>query len=132
MDLDATHQEDPDVNAEAQGLQDLFEDVVPLPECPQSEHSDNDDDDENEDLFEVFFEGSGTIYGKTDPPFATYLSEQRENGTNIYYPFSGAREWELVVWLHETRLPLAKIDDFLRLDYVRISSNSKVPFSSKF
>jgi hypothetical protein len=151
MDLDATHQDlepedesqdlpgpfaDLDPEDESQNLPDLFADLDPVPERPEcvlSEHIDSrSNDDEDDDLFEVPFEGAGKIRGQIDPPFDTYMSNLRDNGSNIYYPFSGAKEWELVIWLHETRLSLAKIDDFLRLDYVRISWNSKASLSSNF
>jgi hypothetical protein len=136
MDLDATHQEDLEPDDESQDLPDIFEDLDPVPERPESvlsEHIDSrSNDDEDDDLFEVPFEGAGEIRGQVDPPFDTYMSNLRDSGFNIFYPFSGAKEWELVVWLHETRLSLAKIDSFLRLGYVRISWNSKASLSSNF
>jgi hypothetical protein len=136
MDLDATPQIDPEAHAEVQDLQDFFEDLPPIrehleidPSQPIDSHS---QDGEDEDLFEVLFEGAGEIRGKSSPPFDIYMTDQRDNGSNIYYPFSGAREWELVMWLHETRMSLTKIDAFLRLSYVRICLNLKTSFSSKF
>ena len=137
MYLDAIPQDDPgqglddlEFCAEGQGLDDLFEDLVPIPEYDPSESPNSDSEDAEDDgQFEVPFESSGEIKGKIDPPFTEHISTQRKRGQNIYYPFSGSREWELVTWLHESGLSLTKIDRFLHLKYVRIFLNSILVFS---
>jgi len=40
---------------------------------------------------------------------------------NVYYPFANEMDFELGSWLHESGLPKAKIDEFLKLKYVRDS-----------
>jgi hypothetical protein len=43
--------------------------------------------------------------------------EQKAQG-NVFYPFSGETEWELVAWLHHSGVSLSDIDKFLKLRYV--------------
>jgi hypothetical protein len=40
---------------------------------------------------------------------------------NEYYPFANETDFELGVWLHESGLSTAKINEFLSLEYVRLS-----------
>jgi hypothetical protein len=82
---------------------------------------------EDDEQFEVDFAHAGDITGKAEAPFSQHLSEQHTNEHNIYYPFSGAREWDLAVWLHESNLPLTNIDRFLRLEYVGVAL--RLPYS---
>jgi hypothetical protein len=124
MDLDAHPLEDLEAQAEDESMLNQFDGMggsFPIPEHDQNDsHESVDSDSEDSNQFEVWFEGAGNIEGKTAPPFANHKSTQRVKGHNIHYPFSGTREWELATWLHESGLPLTKIDKFLHLDYVRI------------
>lgn len=64
-----------------------------------------------------------------EPPVAfehgyTFLSlfDSDENSiyckTNLYYPFSSQREWQVAVWLLHSGLSMGKIDSFLALEMV--------------
>jgi hypothetical protein len=121
MELDAHPLED------SESMPDLFDDIRDSFLTPGRDQNDSsqsvDSDSEDGDQFEVWFEGAGDTKDKTVPPFANYKSTRRGNQHNIFYPFSGDREWKLAAWLHESGLPLTKIDKFLHLDYVRIPLN---------
>lgn len=65
-----------------------------------------------------------------EPPLAfehgyTFLSlfESDENSvhrkTNLYYPFSSRREWQVAAWLLRSGLSMGQIDSFLALEMVR-------------
>jgi len=82
-------------------------------------------------------EGSGACTSETtdyfpNPPLAfeegyTFLSlfDQDENSiyrkTNLYYPFSCRKEWQVASWLLRSGLSMAKIDSFLSLEMVSVS-----------
>jgi hypothetical protein len=64
-----------------------------------------------------------------EPPLAfeegyTFLSlfDADENSihrkTNLYYPFSSWKEWEVAAWLLHSGLSMGKIDSFLSLEMV--------------
>jgi hypothetical protein len=40
---------------------------------------------------------------------------------NLFYPFSGETEWELVAWMHHSGVSLSDINKFLKLRYVSSS-----------
>jgi hypothetical protein len=124
MELDTYPLEDSELQAAVQSMPDLFDELgrsFPIPEYDQNNLPESvDSDSEDGDQFEVWFDGAGDIEDKTTPPFANYKSTPHENARHIFYPFSGDREWKLAAWLHESGLPLTKIDKFLHLDYVRI------------
>lgn len=45
--------------------------------------------------------------------------------TNLYYPFSSRRDWQLAAWLLRSGLSMGKIDSFLSLEMVSVrTSNS--------
>jgi hypothetical protein len=67
-----------------------------------------------------------------NPPLAfeegyTFLSlfDQDENSiyrkTNLYYPFSCRKDWQVASWLLRSGLSMAKIDSFLSLEMVSVS-----------
>ena len=43
---------------------------------------------------------------------------------NLYYPFAGCIEWEMVQWLHSLDAPMDKVDAFFKLQYVSLISES--------
>ena len=53
---------------------------------------------------------------------ADELFDSRKTG-GPYYPFSGAIEWEVVEWLHSLNVPMKKVNEFLRLNYVSSGLN---------
>ena len=56
---------------------------------------------------------------KACPPSAELLEAQLKIGEgNHFYPFANEVDFELGHWLHEAGLSLAKIDEFLKLQYV--------------
>ena len=63
---------------------------------------------------------AGYVYGNQVPRF-TADSERRstEGSGNVFYPFANEIDFELGAWLHESGLSMAKIDEFLKLQYVR-------------
>jgi hypothetical protein len=69
------------------------------------------------------FERAGRIIDRTMSHFDSLRSKQlKDGGGNIYYPFSCSLEWDVAKWLHESRMPLSKIDQFMQLNYVRCIS----------
>lgn len=49
------------------------------------------------------------------------LAERRSDSDNIFYPFSSRAEWQLARWLTKTSLPQSEVNEFLHLDWVRLS-----------
>lgn len=68
--------------------------------------------------YEDVFPGAGSVISTGEPPFAMSAMEQDRKNKNRYYPFSGPDDWELAVWLHESKLSMSQIDKFLHLNYV--------------
>jgi hypothetical protein len=63
--------------------------------------------------------GAAAVVATATPTFSTLYDEQMESGNgNIYYPFAGRMEWELAQWLYKSGLSRARIDEFLKLEYV--------------
>jgi hypothetical protein len=59
-------------------------------------------------------------------------SHSRERSKNPYYPFASRQEWQLGYFLLSSRMSLALINEFLRLDLVRSFPDIQQPFSSDF
>jgi hypothetical protein len=70
------------------------------------------------DLLEVTYKGAGTVIDKGPSPFMQWRQEQMVLGRNMYYPFAGRKEWAMARWIHKAGLPVAKIDQLLKLEYV--------------
>ena len=80
--------------------------------CPSMDLS------EESQVTEVF-ESAGHIVDRVTSRFDYLRSKQlKDGGGNIYYPFSCSLEWDVAKWLHESHMPLTKIDQFMRLNYV--------------
>lgn len=70
------------------------------------------------------FPGAAKVIGKGLNLYARLL-QRDEHRTNrdiagLWYPFAGHVEWQLVKWLSSLQIPMAKIDEFLQMDYVRL------------
>ncbi|KAJ7601568.1 hypothetical protein DFH06DRAFT_1153865 [Mycena polygramma] len=76
-----------------------------------------------------YFVGAAKVQGRGDTFLETFnkdkYSEQRSN--NIYYPWASAAEWELVAFLHNSKMTMAKIDSFLKL---KLASGMHLSFRS--
>jgi hypothetical protein len=71
-------------------------------------------------------EHAGRIIDHKTAHFQHLRSKQLEIGEgNVYYPFAGSQEWEAAKWMHESHMPLAEIDRFLHLQYVRVMNFQK-------
>jgi hypothetical protein len=65
---------------------------------------------------------AGTIIGHGPSKFREVYKELQEMGdNNIYYPFANEMDWDLGAFLVEDGMPMADIDTFLKLSYVRAS-----------
>lgn len=69
------------------------------------------------------FASAGDILAKSTSPFMHWRNQQEALGRSLYYPFAGRKEWFLAHWLHKTGMSLARIDEFLKLEYVRSLSH---------
>jgi hypothetical protein len=70
-------------------------------------------------FYEEFYEGAAQVQTCGAAPFYTMLEEQQRIGQkNHYYPFAGAKEWELACWLHSSGLSRRHIDSFIKLKFV--------------
>ena len=62
---------------------------------------------------------AGFVRGRIAPGFHKSAQAQSSLGAgNAYYPFANETDFELGAWLHESGLPMEKIDEFLKLKYV--------------
>jgi hypothetical protein len=62
---------------------------------------------------------AGSVHAKESPLFQRASEIHHDSGAgNDYYPFANETDFELGVWLQESGLSMAKIDEFLSLDYV--------------
>jgi hypothetical protein len=65
------------------------------------------------------YPSAGSVHTKQPPLFQRASEMHHDLGAgNDYYPFANQTDFELGVWLHESGLSMAKIDEFLSLDYV--------------
>jgi hypothetical protein len=66
------------------------------------------------------YPGAGRVQEQTSSSgFDEVRREQEKKAQgNIFYPFSGETEWELVAWMHHSGVSLSDIDKFLKLHYV--------------
>lgn len=76
-----------------------------------------------EDLYVEEQVRGGRSYG----PANTILDNIRINDTfaeerkhNLYYPFASNADWQVASWLSRLNVPLELLDEFFRLDYVRL------------
>ncbi|KAJ7665341.1 hypothetical protein DFH06DRAFT_1323734 [Mycena polygramma] len=67
-----------------------------------------------------YYVGAAKVQGQGDTFLETFnkdkYSEPRSH--NIYYPWASAAEWELVAFLHQSKMTMAQIDRFLKLQLV--------------
>ena len=80
-------------------------------------------DEEEPAIITNEFPGAARVFGEEKNLFTQLwesdgLYRMREQG-GPYYPFSGAMEWEVVEWLQALDVPMERIDQFFRLEYVR-------------
>jgi hypothetical protein len=74
----------------------------------------------SQDIRVEFPRPAGIILGKRHSQFQAIQEKLRESaGDNIYYPFASEMDWELAAFLQESGMPMAQIDRFLKLPYVR-------------
>lgn len=74
----------------------------------------------------IGFPGAAKTYGRAKS-FMDKFNDDRYSGfrtTNIYYPFMSKNEWELASFLLSSGLSMRKIDDFLRLKMVSLTTLS--------
>lgn len=65
------------------------------------------------------YEGAAWVTRRVEAPFSALLRSQLAVGlNNAFYPFAGAKEWELGCWMHNSGLSRRQMDAFLRLNYV--------------
>jgi hypothetical protein len=70
------------------------------------------------------YEGAAWVTGRVEAPFSILLRTQLQVGlNNAFYPFAGAKEWELACWMHNSGLSRRQMDAFLRLNYVSTKRN---------
>jgi hypothetical protein len=62
---------------------------------------------------------AGAIVEIGTPPFAHYRSLLADQAHSLTHPFHSKEEMDLGGWLHESGLSRSKIDEFLRLPFVR-------------
>ena len=76
--------------------------------------------DDSSDVITEVYPGAGRVQEQTSRAgFDDARQEQeRKAKGNIFYPFSGETEWELVAWLHHSGVSLSDVDKFLKLRYV--------------
>jgi hypothetical protein len=83
------------------------------------------DPSEPSDSFNVTVEvypGAGMVQKTTTTAFSNVHQAQKLKGSdNVFYPFSGETEWELVSWLHHAGVSMSDVDKFLKLRYVSSS-----------
>jgi hypothetical protein len=100
------------------------------PETPTDSDSESESDEEpvpvprpmepsSTELVIDTFAGAGDILAESTSPFMHWRNQQEVLGRSLYYPFAGRKEWFLAHWLHKTGMSLARIDAFLKLEYVR-------------
>lgn len=90
------------------------------PEVPQGPPPD--DEAENPKGFEEKYpidQEAGKIHATSKSYFESVREDQLRKGDgNVHFPFSGKIEWGLASWMHSSGMPLSKLDEFLKLDYV--------------
>ena len=94
------------------------EDIGPPWDCGKSE--DNDGCEEGPQETVDYFPDAAETYG-TGYTFLTLFNSDENSiyrKTNIYYPFSCRKDWEVASWLLRSGLSMGKIDRFLSLDMV--------------
>lgn len=72
---------------------------------------------------ETFPTPAGTRKGRGRPSFEKHQNMQNVAGCDSWSPFTSKEEWELARWLMCSGVSQTKIDEFLKLDLVRISRN---------
>lgn len=86
----------------------------------------------------ILDEGGEVTEYYPDPPLAyqdgyTFLNlfDSDENSVhcknNLYYPFSGRRDWQVAAWLLRSGLSMSKIDSFLSLEMVSVRNSYWLP-----
>ncbi|KAJ6480668.1 hypothetical protein C8R47DRAFT_982797 [Mycena vitilis] len=69
-----------------------------------------------------YYAGAAQVQGRGDTFLETFrkdkYSEQRASSNNIYYPWASAAEWELVAFLNNSKMTMAQVDRFLKLQLV--------------
>lgn len=90
-------------------------DPIPSPEPIRPRSGDTSDKDRSE--IELF-PRAGEVKEKVEPRFLQIVEERCLRGdSGLFRPFKNAAEFALVKWLN--LLPLARVDEFLQLEYVR-------------
>jgi hypothetical protein len=75
----------------------------------------------NDCWFETFPTPAGTSKGHGWPSFEKHRDMQKEESCDPWSLFASKAEWELARWLMCSSVSQTKIDEFLKLDMVRIS-----------
>ncbi|KAG1904224.1 uncharacterized protein F5891DRAFT_1126636 [Suillus fuscotomentosus] len=67
------------------------------------------------------FPGASQTYGTGHTFLDIFNSDENSvhRATNLYYPFSGQKDWELASWLLHSGLSMGKIDSFLSLEIIQ-------------
>jgi hypothetical protein len=78
------------------------------------------DADDEEKIVEERYPHAGQVHGKTNSPFQNVLNTILQGKGSIYHPFKSEEELELATWMHQSGLPMSKIDHFLKLKYVSV------------
>lgn len=77
----------------------------------------------DENIFCEYYEGAAEVFSQDEILYEKILKNDAHRAarevSGIYYPFSDWAELELAEWLES--LPMSRIDEFLRLEYVSIS-----------
>lgn len=87
------------------------------------EHADQekpmDDANEENQVIDYYDPPPGAIIGHKEGRFTSLLnSPQRVAAMGIHYPFANEEEFELANWMHESGMPMSRMDSFLKLRYV--------------
>jgi hypothetical protein len=71
-------------------------------------------------VIEDLYPNAAAVVATAASTFSALYDEQMKTGDgNIYYPFTRRMEWELAQWLHKSGISRARIDEFMKLGYVR-------------
>jgi len=112
MNIDASADMQDDVHASDEG-----DHVVDNPASMR-----NTADDTSVLIVEDYYPSAASVMRSVPPAYSHLYDEMVEIGEgNLYYPFAGPKEWEVARWLHNSGLSKARIDEFLKLDYVGTS-----------
>ena len=76
------------------------------------------DEADEESIVEEYYPDTGKVHRKTNSHFQNILNKILAGKRTLYYPFESEEELELAIWMHQSGLPISKMDEFFKLKYV--------------